>query len=351
MDWIAITCWVVLGASGLLALWALFWDRPRGRLRCRKCAYDMSGGGLVCPECGREHKTERSLKRTRRKWKTATSAVVIGTFALYAKHQRDLIAYEGWYGFVPSCVLVALVDPDTLVYDPRLESAGAVLERRVSLVRMSLPTRRYYIWKLHRKHLDDEDSEFVPRIYDLSRLSRVSHTRTRRLTSSRYVNGGVMGLVANDICSFELISAIINRLEAFDTARSSRRLQVVGDQILVRGTLQDHAWISEALSDLHSSTWDVLSGGAFQFQGDETVGIVYSLPVRLGPDPALMRLQAYAVYGELQSIDSASWVRKGGRDAQVALIGRDRFAVWASPDMHRAIMEHLATVDFEALVR
>jgi len=46
MDWIAITCWVVLGASGLLALWALFWDRPRGRLRCRKCAYEMSGGGL-----------------------------------------------------------------------------------------------------------------------------------------------------------------------------------------------------------------------------------------------------------------------------------------------------------------
>lgn len=352
MDWIGITCWAVLGVLGLLTLWALFWDRARGRLRCRRCAYDMSGGGLVCPECGREHKLERSLRKTRRKWKTVTVAAAVGIFALYAKHQRDLIAYEGWYGFVPSYVLVSFIDTDSLVYDPRLESASAVLDRRISLVRMSLSTRRLLIQKMHRKHLNGVDPDLAPRIYDLSRLSPVSHARTRRLSMGvRYVSGGVMGLVANDICSYELISAVIDRLEAFDTTRSSRRLTVVGDQVLVRGTLQDHVFISDALHDLQSNSWDVLSGRAYQFQGDGTVGIVYSLPIRLGPDPSLMRLQAYAVYAELWGIDSASWVRNGGRDAQVALIGRDRIAVWAAPDMHRAIMEHFATVDFETIVQ
>lgn len=51
----------------------LFWDRPgfRGRpeRRCRRCSYDLSDAGEVpvkCTECGREHATEKSLRRVRR---------------------------------------------------------------------------------------------------------------------------------------------------------------------------------------------------------------------------------------------------------------------------------------------
>lgn len=62
MDWIAAACWVVIALAGLWALWALIWDRPRGRLRCRKCAYDMAGVGLTCPECGKTHASERALR-------------------------------------------------------------------------------------------------------------------------------------------------------------------------------------------------------------------------------------------------------------------------------------------------
>lgn len=93
--------WVLeVGALGLLA-WALWWDRARGRLRCRKCWYDLEGvvgfrnghaeeageeekrpSGTqphgVCPECGKAHPTERSMRRTRRRWGWAFVALVAG---------------------------------------------------------------------------------------------------------------------------------------------------------------------------------------------------------------------------------------------------------------------------------
>ena len=51
-----------------LLVWAMFGDRARGRRRCPRCWYDMSGATLLkCPECGREgcevHDTEEKTWR------------------------------------------------------------------------------------------------------------------------------------------------------------------------------------------------------------------------------------------------------------------------------------------------
>jgi hypothetical protein len=77
LDWICHLAGWTIGAAGMvLLLWALFWDRSRGRRRCPKCWYDMAGvPGLRCPECGKEAKSERQLSATRRRWRWAAAGV------------------------------------------------------------------------------------------------------------------------------------------------------------------------------------------------------------------------------------------------------------------------------------
>ena len=95
---------VALGGLVLLA-WALLWDRARGRRRCPRCWYDMAGvPGLLCPECGREARAEKRLKRTRRRWRWAVGAVLavalgLGT-AAWPQYNSAM-----WVRGVPSIVL------------------------------------------------------------------------------------------------------------------------------------------------------------------------------------------------------------------------------------------------------
>lgn len=81
MDQVLIGSGWVLGVGGLvLALWALAWDRARGRRRCGKCWYDLSESGktpVTCPECGRGHRSVRAMSRTRRRWRLAAAGVVL----------------------------------------------------------------------------------------------------------------------------------------------------------------------------------------------------------------------------------------------------------------------------------
>lgn len=83
----AQTVWAYAG-TGLIAFvgliivaLALFGGRARGRRRCPKCWYDMSGAGaafpLTCPECGRRITAERDLARTRRRRGRALVGVLL----------------------------------------------------------------------------------------------------------------------------------------------------------------------------------------------------------------------------------------------------------------------------------
>lgn len=128
--------WFVSGAAVvLLALavfvWAMFWDRSRGRRRCPRCWYDMSGAsGLTCPECGKTARRERLLRKTRRRkwigafmgvlilagtasiawpfrveitawwWKNAPDAVLIDQFARWDRKDDPLASYDGAHAFL-----------------------------------------------------------------------------------------------------------------------------------------------------------------------------------------------------------------------------------------------------------
>src|SRR5690242_19963936 len=83
--------WVVAGLAFAVLAWSVWGDRSRGRRRCPRCWYDMAGvSGLVCPECGGRAARERSLLRTRRRWRWAAAAMVfVAAGAVMAVAQRE----------------------------------------------------------------------------------------------------------------------------------------------------------------------------------------------------------------------------------------------------------------------
>jgi hypothetical protein len=107
LDWLLKLLGWTVGALGLiLLLWAVFWDRARGRRRCPKCWYDMHGvPGLVCPECGKRARKESRFRGTRRKWRWATLAAM-AVLAGIATEKAPEVIRGGWLKVVPTTVLV-----------------------------------------------------------------------------------------------------------------------------------------------------------------------------------------------------------------------------------------------------
>jgi len=89
-----ITVLLFLGAIALL-YWGLWGDRSKGRMRCPKCWYDMSGsfvaGKLVCPECGKDAGGEKRLKKNHVRLWAMVVAVVLVTPHFYCSYV--------WYGW------------------------------------------------------------------------------------------------------------------------------------------------------------------------------------------------------------------------------------------------------------
>src|SRR4051812_21534781 len=112
-DWLfALIGWgITAGAAGLL-LWALFWDRARGRRRCPRCWYDMAATpGLVCPECGGNARRERRLAKTRRRHRLAVLAALLAAIGIAAARGSDYWR-RGWIALVPSSALVLIAQPE-----------------------------------------------------------------------------------------------------------------------------------------------------------------------------------------------------------------------------------------------
>lgn len=107
-DWawaFATGAWALWAIAAIILWFALFKDRSRGRRRCPRCWYDMTGvPGLKCPECGREAKREKRLFSTRRRWRLAAFGVALALVGI-ASHRAPIGLRHGVWAAVPIPVL------------------------------------------------------------------------------------------------------------------------------------------------------------------------------------------------------------------------------------------------------
>lgn len=111
-DWLYWTLGGLLGiAATVMLVRALFADRSRGRRRCPKCWYDMSGvsQSLQCPECGCASRHEHHFARTRRHWWRVLACIVFlvlpGTHLILHPFVRE----RGWIGLLPDAAVIAMI--------------------------------------------------------------------------------------------------------------------------------------------------------------------------------------------------------------------------------------------------
>ncbi len=126
-DWLFWIGGGVAGTAGLwLILWALFWDSPRGRLRCPKCWYDMrESPSLTCSECGHTVARARKLRKTRRRWRWGLIALPLFAAAI-AAGLTPQVKREGWASLVPTTVLILYLPHMKGDWDP---AAHQLLQR------------------------------------------------------------------------------------------------------------------------------------------------------------------------------------------------------------------------------
>lgn len=155
--------WTILSrcllACGIgLFLWSLFWDRSRGRLRCRKCWYDMKGVTAhksappwTCPECGRSTSNVRQLHRTRRRWRFLAPALTL-LIAAYSASQVPLARKEGWRAAVPTWIIVTVWPLDIDAWLWNTAGRGTIefeLNKRLSWTTTG-PLERMFVWRMER---------------------------------------------------------------------------------------------------------------------------------------------------------------------------------------------------------
>lgn len=350
MDWIAITCWVVLGVSGLVTLWALFWDRPRGRLRCRRCAYDMSGGGLTCPECGREHKAERSLRKTRRKWKTGIAAALLFTIVAYINTVRLRIEDEGAIGLVPSIVLVAVADPQDYLESVDSGNRGSLvtwtLNSRLNLSKSLRLTRRLWIKRVAEQYQSEWalSGQFV-QAYDLSDIApptsvMVDNWSNYPLSDSRRWSQYHLNIDAEELLG--IIQSVVDWECWYDNGGDTAASLLISDQLLVAAPQRIHELVRQRLADLRNRKWRCGQLPLELADSDQRCLVVYAFPDfdGLGDLEESVRKSLFVGNVEL-SVRPHLWQPDGYGAASLHYFGDSHFTIWTTPAHHREIMTFL----------
>jgi len=131
--WIGYTLAV---AAAIMIAWSFFADRARGRVRCRKCWYDLAEIGdlpITCPECGKAHTKPKHLKRTRRRKRLALIWLLVMLVGGYGIWVVPRLKAEGHHGLVPNFLLshyVPHVNLRTVNQYPRLNAEISELFER-----------------------------------------------------------------------------------------------------------------------------------------------------------------------------------------------------------------------------
>lgn len=182
--WFILALFFLIGAV-VLGVWALCWDRARGRLRCPKCQYRMEGiaastvtrkgkqlTGHVCPECGSVSACTKKMQYTRRRWQLA----LVVPFLLLAAHIASKvpeIQSRTWRAAVPTPLLVSMWPVAFLIDDP---VGSDELAARTDCTWLQ-PVERLWVSRVSKYQLDQLQSNRDPnrpalhcRTYDLQVL-------------------------------------------------------------------------------------------------------------------------------------------------------------------------------------
>lgn len=360
MDWIAITCWAVLGVSGLVTLWAIIWDRPRGRLRCRKCAYDMSGGGLRCPECGREHKSERSLRKARRKWKTAIIGLLLGSLSYYPMARQELTAQEGAWGLVPTVVLAAICDPQDYMRNnwSSPSRVTAVFSCRIDNNLGSGIARSIWAHRL-RDHLEatmpQSELKIQCEVVNLSSIAPVSGRLERWHGMNCFGPYGDINttLMKSNRAAYDLLDFIGGSpatSEGLQDCIESRWAKLVGDRLILVATPEIIHEFRERLNDLELHEWRFGTKPAkFVLSGSQCC-VLYRFR-ELPPNPSWYEDDRgiWTIMADIQRRCRPDvWVSMGGEDAMQIGVG-NAIAISASAEHHNQIMAYLGSSEFKTL--
>ncbi len=130
--------WAVLALFAaltvLLLYLGLFQDRSRGRPRCPKCWYNMTGApSLVCPECGHDARSPKRLHRTRRRrWAIALSV---------------LTAFCCYYSWLVRVRVVELQEPIAIALRPTSYLLATLPKAQpVQLIQLGGRANRFGLW-------------------------------------------------------------------------------------------------------------------------------------------------------------------------------------------------------------
>lgn len=133
--------YAVAAGIGVFGLWiGIVWaigDRSRGRRRCTRCLYDLSGlTGLRCPECGREFRSEKHLFRAKRgRWACVVSLFLIAVSG-FAFSRTGKVEEYGPLMLVPTPVLMAGWRwlPAPVIYSWNHDALEGSLEERLDYI-------------------------------------------------------------------------------------------------------------------------------------------------------------------------------------------------------------------------
>ncbi len=144
-----------------LSVWGLVGDRSRGRRRCPRCWYDMSGTllgmpsatVLRCPECGTDSPLQDLTVRTRRRWRWVRVGILLMVMAGVLSRAGDVQQY-GPAALAPNLAVIG-----ALPFMSRADNAVfRELDARVEQGRMWHWQRRLLAGRLRWMLLHSPDS-------------------------------------------------------------------------------------------------------------------------------------------------------------------------------------------------
>jgi HEAT repeat protein len=127
MPWLFWTLSALLGLGSLTLLcFSLFHDRSRGRRRCPRCWYDMAGTpGLTCSECGKTAGRERSLHKTRRRWRRVAVGTLLAALAYVSFEVPGAMSRGGLIVIIPRPILLFAIQSFDAQGDAIYQSTAA----------------------------------------------------------------------------------------------------------------------------------------------------------------------------------------------------------------------------------